>query len=290
MKYMATQITNQANIAYNYGNASGVAVSNIATTTLVDPITADKKSVSSTYRLGDTVTYVISVQNNGNTPLTGITATDNLGTYTTGAYTTVTPLTYANNASLYINGVYAGPIAGVTDTSSVAFTIPSLAAGANALIIFNATVNSFAPLAGGSTIVNTVMFSGTGISSPVMAYSTIPVENYANLSILKEMSPNPIADGDTITYTFTINNYGNTPATDVVLTDKFDPEPSSITVMAGGQVIPSSNYMYTDGLLTLPSGTGYSLTVPAASISQNPATGIVTVSPGTLVITVSGTI
>ena len=41
------------------------------------------------------------------------------------------------------------------------------------------------------------------------------------------MSPNPIADGDTITYTFTIHNYGNTPATDVVLTDRFDPEPSS---------------------------------------------------------------
>ena len=43
--------------------------------------------------------------------------------------------------------------------------------------------------------------------------------------------------------------------------------------MADGQVIPSSNYMYTDGLLTLPSGTGYSLTVPAASISQNPTNG-----------------
>ena len=56
------------------------------------------------------------------------------------------------------------------------------------------------------------MISGTGISTPVMAYSTILVENYANLSILKEMSPNPIADGDTITYTFTIHNYGNTPA------------------------------------------------------------------------------
>ena len=287
---MATQITNQANIAYNYGNASGVAVSNIATTTLVDPISVDKKSVGSTYRLGETVTYVISVQNNGNVPLTGITVTDNLGSYSVGGCTMVTPLTYVNNASLYINGTYTGPIAGVPDTNSVAFTIPSLAAGSNALIIFNAKVNNFAPLSAGSTIVNTVMFSGTGISSPVMAYSTIMVENYANLSILKEMSPNPISDGDTISYTFTINNYGNTPATDVVLTDQFNPEPGSITVMVGGQVVPSSNYMYTDGLLTLPSGSGYSLTVPSATISQNPTTGVVTVSPGTLVITVSGTI
>ena len=74
------------------------------------------------------------------------------------------------------------------------------------------------------------------------------------------------------------------------MTDQFDPEPGSITVMVGGQVVPSSNYMYTDGLLTLPSGSGYSLTVPSATISQNPTTGVVTVSPGTLVITVSGTI
>ena len=45
--------------------------------------------------------------------------------------------------ALYIGGVYAGPIAGVTDANSVTFTIPTLAAGANALIIFNATVNNF---------------------------------------------------------------------------------------------------------------------------------------------------
>ena len=47
---MPTQITNQASLVYNYGSATGNAVSNIATTTLLDPIAADKTSVGNTYR------------------------------------------------------------------------------------------------------------------------------------------------------------------------------------------------------------------------------------------------
>ena len=65
LSYMPTQITNQANIAFNYGNVAGSATSNIATTTLLDPIAAEKRSVGTTYRAGERITYTVSIVNNG---------------------------------------------------------------------------------------------------------------------------------------------------------------------------------------------------------------------------------
>ncbi len=184
LKYMPTQITNQATLVYNYGNTTGSAVSNIATATLLDPIVADKTSVGTTYRPGENITYVLSIQNHGNTALTGVTITDNLGSYTVDS-TTVTPLTYTNSASLYIDGVYSAPITGTPGTNNVVFTIDSLAADSNALIVYNAAVNSYAPLTADSTIVNTAAFEAAGVTTPLTATNTITVEAYADVSILK---------------------------------------------------------------------------------------------------------
>lgn len=289
---MPTQITNQASLTFNYGTSAGTAVSNVATTTLLDPLSMSKTSVGDTYRAGENITYVISVENNGNNALTNVVITDNLGTYTLpGTTTNVTPLTYANSASLYVNGVYTSAIIGNATGNSVAFTIANLAAGANALIVYHSTVNQYAPLTTGSAIVNTASVTAAGITTPVTDSATVSITDTANVSILKEMSPNPVSDGDTLTYTFTINNYGNIPATEVVLTDTFSPAPSLIAVTVGGQMIPSSDYTYTGGVLTLPgAGSAFTMTVPAATITQDPTTGIVTTNPGILVVTVTGTI
>ena len=289
LSYMPTQITNQANIAFNYGNVAGSATSNIATTTLLDPIAAEKRSVGTTYRAGERITYTVSIVNNGNATLQNVTVTDNLGAYTVSGVT-YTPLDFAEGASLYVNGAYVSPIEGTVGAGGVVFVIPTLAPGANALIVYNADVNSFAPLAEGSTIVNTVAVTAQGAATSILATNTVTVENYANLTILKEMSPDPVSDGDVLTYTFTIRNFGNTPATDVVLTDNFAPAPEAITVTVDGEIIPATNYTYESGLLTLPTGGGTSITVPAATITQNPTTGETVVTPGTIVITVSGTI
>ncbi len=286
---MPTQITNQANIAFNYGNVAGSATSNIATTTLLDPLAAEKRSVGTTYRAGERITYTVSVVNNGNTTIQNVTVIDNLGAYTAGTET-YTPLTYTGDASLYVNGAYVSALEGTVGADGVTFVIPTLVPGANALIVYTADVNSFAPLADGSTIVNTVGVTAQGVTTPVTATNTITVEDYANITITKEMSPDPVSDGDVLTYTFTIRNFGNTPATDVVLTDNFAPAPAAITVTVGGEIVPATNYTYENGLLTLPTGDDFSMTVPAATVMQDPATGEVTVTPGVLVITVSGTI
>ena len=38
------QITNQANLTFNYGGVAGSAISNIATATLLEPLSAEKTS------------------------------------------------------------------------------------------------------------------------------------------------------------------------------------------------------------------------------------------------------
>ena len=284
------QITNQANLSFRYGNATGSAVSNIATATLLDPLSVEKTSVDVTYRADDRLTYVLSLQNNGSATVTNINLVDNLGTYTLPNGTSVTPLTYGDSAALYIDGVYVSPVTGTETLNSVTFTIPSLAPGANALIIYQALVNEYAPLSSGSDIVNTVTVTAPSIGSPITDTNTVTAENYAEIVIQKDMSPDPVSDGDILTYTFTVTNTGNTPATGVVLTDAFNPAPSNITVTVDGQPVPATDYTYESGLLTLPTGPSYEMTVPAATITENPETGVVTVVPGVLMITVSGTL
>lgn len=84
---------------------------------------------------------------------------------------------------------------------------------------------------------------------------------------------------------------GITEATNVVLRDAFSPAPAGLTVSINGTAVPSSGYTYTDGVLTLPStATAITLTVPAATFTQDATTGAVTINPGMTTVTVSGTI
>jgi len=286
---MAQIITNQASINYSYGTTTATAISNIATAVLNQPISVDKTSLEERYRADSDMTFIITVLNSGQNALSNVTVQDNLGTFTLGT-AEVTPYTFAPDALLFINGVSNGVIQPVQAAGSLTFTIPVLPAGASALIVYRAAVNGFAPLTPGAQITNTVSVTADGLNESVSDSRTVEAASYADVAILKSMSPDNITDGGQIVYTFEITNRGNAPAENIVLRDAFNPAPTAITVAVNGEVVPASSYTYTDGVLTLPNGTGTPLILPAAQIVTDPATGAVSVTPSALTVTVTGTL
>lgn len=285
---MAQIITNQASLNYQYNGQTASVLSNIATATLAEALSVEKVSVENVYRFGDELTYSVSVLNGSGSALTGVTVTDDLGTYTPGTFG-ITPLTFVAPAILFVDGVYAGNITPAVEANRIVFTIPTLAAGSRAQILYKAAVNGNAPLALGSEITNTATVLANGITAPVSDSNTVTVDNYADVTITKTMTPSSVVDGEALTYTFVINNYGNTEATSIVLTDAFDPAPENITVQINGVTVPATDYTYVGGVLTLPAaGSATELSLPAAMITQDIATGNVIVTPSSLTVTVTG--
>lgn len=287
---MAQIITNQASIAYRYNDQSASAVSNIATATLNDPLSVSKVSLETVYRPGDEITYVVTVRNGGASALTGVSFADDLGSYTVGSGT-ATPLTYIGPAIYFVDGVFSGNTTPTVGADGISFGPATLGAGSVAQVIYKVVVNDLAPITECSQITNTVTVTAAGNTTPVSDSNTITVDSFADVTITKAMTPSDVSEGDALTYTFVISNYGNAEATDIVLTDAFDPAPESITVQVNGAAVPATDYQYVNGVLTLPTTPGATeLSLPPATVTTDPATGEVTVTPSTLTITVTGII
>lgn len=280
--------TNQATLSYN----NTTTTSNIVTGEILEVLSAAKNAIDNEYSFGDTVTYVISIVNTGTAPFSGLTITDDLGAYTVGGVTR-TPLTYVDGSlAYYANGVLQ---AGATAVAGPPLVINGInvPAGGNAVVIYEARTNEFAPLASGSTIVNNAVISGAGLSAPIEVSDTITIADAAQLSITKNLTPSAVAENGQLTYTFTIQNTGNTPAVatdNVTVTDLFNPILENITVALNGTVLtegPQYTYDEVTGLFQTVAGV---ITVPAATYTQDPVTGQWNTIPGVTVLTVTGTV
>ena len=278
---------NQATLSFN----GRLTNSNITEGELIDSLSANKTAISSTYGADSRVVYVINILNSGTTAINGLTVTDNLGEYTVGG-TDVFPLEYIDGTiRLFVNGtlqaaptVNAGPplvISGI-----------NIPAGANASILYEARTNEFAPLGAGATITNTATIGGECIPE-ITVSATVSAESETRLSIAKAICPEVITDNGELTYTFIIQNTGSTPAVatdDVIVTDTFNPILNPISVTYNGATWTEGvNYTYsetTGEFATLPG----QITVPAATYTQDPESGIITETPGFAIITVTGTV
>ena len=284
---MAT-FQNQATLTYG-GN---VTTSNVVTGELQQSVSVAKYAVGETYTQGEVLTYVISLVNTGTSPLTDLTVTDNLGAYTADGVTRV-PLDYvAGSLIYYVGGArQAAPV--ITDTSPLTVTGITVPAGSDAFLVYQARVNEFASPATGATVTNTATVSGASVPAPITAQETVTAAGEAFLTIDKTLNPTTVSEGDRLTYTFVIRNFGNTPVVatdDAVVTDTFDPILTDLTVTFNGTVwTEGTEYTYdeTTGIFaTIPTN----ILVPAATFAQNPATGAWTVTPGVSTLTVVGTV
>lgn len=277
---------NQASLSYR----NVVRNSNITEGEVVDAVELTKTVVSADYGANDGITYVVSLTNAGMSNVGGITLTDNLGRYTVpGGTLEVVPLTYVEDSILYyVNGeLQAAPE--VTSDDTLVIEGISIPAGGNALIIYEARANEFAPLSAGSAIYNTVTANGS--CEDLSASASVATRDEALLNIAKAVSPAVITNCAEITYTFIVQNYGNTDAVatdDIVISDTFNPALSNITVTLNGEELEEgTEYTYdeeTGEFATVASV----VTVPAATFSRDSETGVVTTTPGVAVLVVTG--
>ena len=279
--------TNFATLSYKGGTRN----SNTVTGEIMETVSVQKTAISTGYGAGDTLSYAVSLVNAGPADVSGLTVTDDLGAYELDG-AALYPLSYVDGtARLIVNGALQ-PAPTVTAGPPLAFTGIDIPAGGSAVLVYEADVTGFAPLAPDSEITNTVTVTGGGVSVPLTASATVESLDSAELFISKALSPCVVPANGEITYSFELTNTGNTEAgaaDEVVVRDDFDPILTNIAVSFNGAAWTRTvQYSYdetTGAFATLPG----QITVPAASYTQN-ADGTWTIEPGTATLTVSGTI
>ncbi len=278
-------LNNFANLTYNSGTEASSAVSNTVSTNLVDAyaLSAVKYSNNTSWRTGENITYQLAVTNTGTETLFNVTVSDDLG----GAGT---PLTYLQNSARVQS---AGVIKTVTPTS----TAPLAVVVADTLAPNETVVLSYVAKAAdrasadlteitntASVIGRQLSATGTEVVAEPAPTLTLPRTEAATVAVLKSVDKATVASGDNLTYTFTLENSGNIPATDVIITDAFPAEFSvtGVSSVTDGVTTVYSADQYSvsaDNILTLPVGSA-SVTVPAATAAGN----------GVTVVTVTGTV
>lgn len=281
---MAT-FTNRATLTYS----GGTTISNTVTGTVNETLTLTKTALVDTYSSTSRLVYILTLVNSG-AALSNLTLTDDLGGYEVNG-ATVYPLAFVDGSIAYFVDGVLQPTPVVTASPSLVISGISLPAGADATIVYEADVTDFAPLAEGSTVTNTVTVGGI-VSDTVTASETVTAESAPDLSIIKSLSPVNVGEDGEITYTFIIENSGNTEAVatdDVVVRDVFDPILTISAVTLDGTALEEgTGYVYDAASGTFETVQSV-ITVPAATFEQN-ADGSFTVVPGRTVLTVTGTI
>lgn len=281
---------NQATLSF----AGKVTNSNVTEGELVSGLSLTKTAVSTDYGPRDGIVYAVTLVNADSVAKSGITLTDNLGAYTLmGGSTEFVPLIYVDGSVLYYQNGVLQPAPTVVAGNTLVISGIDVPAGGNVIILYEVRANSLAPLSAGSSIFNTVTAGGDGVCEELTDNAQIPTRDEPLLSIAKAVNPLTLTCGDEVTYTFIIQNAGNTAVVatdDLIVSDTFNPILTSITVSLNGELLnEGTQYTYDEqtGEFTTIGG---AIPVPAATFTRDSETGVVTTTPGVAVLTITGII
>lgn len=260
---------------------------------VVTRVTLTKTAVSTDYGPGDNIVYAVTLVNTDTTEKTNISLTDNLGRFTPPVGPEVVPLSYVGGTVLYYQNGAPQPAPTVNAGPPLVISGIDIPAGGNVTILYEVQANEFAPRGENAVINNEVEAEGCNLCDALSDTAQIPTRNEPELSIAKAVCPETVSCGDEVTYTFIIQNTGNTEvvATDnLIVSDLFNPALSDITVALNGTTLSEgTGYTYdeaTGEFATI----GGAIPVPAATFTRDPETGVVRTTPGVAVLTVTGRI
>lgn len=277
--------TNEATVNYN-----GITLnSNEVTGFILDQIIITKVAVKNVYSENENIVYIVTARNTTSKDIGGLSLKDDLGMYKDG-YKYRVPLTYVDETlKYYVNGEL---VCKKTPFSKSPFMVTGLTipAGGNIVLVYETHINEYAKLGEKDYITNTAEIFNYEYN--VECQETVRTANVPILSIIKSLNPTFIKKDREITYTFIIENRGNTKAgkdADIVLEDTFNPQLKNIKVTLNNQCLTfKKDYDYnavtgefktTKGLITVPSAQfktdlqGRTVVKPGKTVVQ--VTGIV---------------
>jgi uncharacterized repeat protein (TIGR01451 family) len=204
----------------NSANNSATAADVVALGTQADLVTTNSAAPSSV-AAGSNVTYTQSVTNLGPAAATTVTFTQSTPPNTNFQSITI-PVGWTCPTLPPVGGT--GPIT-CNDSSNLAVN-----ATANFTVVLQ--VNPGTP--SGTTIAETATASATNIvpgltTNSATATVIVANANSADVAITKTATPNPVAQGDILTYTLSVINNGPASATNVTVADTL---PSAVTYLS----------------------------------------------------------
>ncbi|WP_066972667.1 DUF11 domain-containing protein [Methanobrevibacter filiformis] len=194
-------LNNTAIVATDENNTSNNTTSTvILNITDVDISIVKIANTTGTVRIGDNITYIITVTNNGESTGTGIYVTDMLD----------------SNKVKFISAIAS---IGTYNNTTGNWTIGNLLPGQSVILTINVTI------IGNNSVTNTANLTTDqkNINNQNESTITTNISDNVNITVIKVSNTTGTANiGDTIKYTITITNKGLTNATGIFVTDKLN--------------------------------------------------------------------